>query len=120
MATSAPTKHRVWQRPSVPCLATCKRKGRITPALLLDACCLLADLGRRADAAGTDVQARCDAGERHLLDLDVGFEGPVGARRLTLPAPGVVVPNITTEGRALTADVTCCSHSLNKLPEPRT
>ena len=77
----------------------------------------LRNLDGGADAARADVVALRLTVDRHRLDLDVGAEAAVGARRLALPATRVLVPDVAPEGRALTADFTGCSHSPRTLAE---
>lgn len=63
-------------------------------------------LRRGADAAGADLDADGEAVDDECLGLHVGLERAVGARRLTLPATGVLVADIVPEAGALLADVT--------------
>src|SRR4051812_7888477 len=64
----------------------------------------LADLGVGADAAGADVVAPRDRADGQRLNLNIGFEQAVGARRLALPTAGVLVTDVAAERGVLAAE----------------
>ncbi len=71
----------------------------------------LADLDQGARAAGADVHAASHVPDGDLLDVDVRLEDAVRARRLALPPTGVLVTDVSAEGRAFAAEVAFRSHS---------
>lgn len=92
------------------CCNCCRRPGRRKPPKrrrklpLLDGGAGV--LRRGADAAGADLQADGYAVDDERLGLHVRLKRAVGARSLTLPAPGVLVSDVVPKAGSLLADVT--------------
>jgi hypothetical protein len=63
-------------------------------------------LGVRAEAARADVGPNGDAIDDQRLLMDVCAVNTISARRLSHPATGVLVANVSTEHRTPTADIT--------------